>query len=255
MDPEVGIVDELTPPELATQPVAEVIEKEPQFDENGWLIQDDDGDVTDPPAEEAQDKTEDAEAPEVVAAEATPEVPVEAPRSVGLTAYAEAVSPLLQPVAEMPEPFRAFDPEIEEFTDYQAELTQYERDANRTIARIEHSNFQNAQSVVNHTLDRLATVAPGLRAQVQKMLHEMGAGAYSNPVTALANLTQAIGAAVIGMDETKTQKRVTTSPQATRQVVPQRGDKKDTSVEDREFAILKENNPSLTREDYKRLGG
>lgn len=238
---------------IQTETPAAPVEPEPRFDAEGWLITDEPPEET-PGAKEGE--TEEV-APEETPVEETPvavaETPVAPTRSVGLEAYGQAVAPILSQQLQNPEPFREFDPEVDDLLDYNREHAQYEREANRVIARNEQVNFQNAQTVINHTVSRVETVAPFLKNEVQKMLTDMGPGVYSDPLTALESITKAIGAAVLAMDETKAVKKVVSAPVATRQTDRPRGVQKDTSKEDAEFALIQQITPGLTREEYNKL--
>ncbi len=238
---------------IQTETPAAPVEPEPRFDAEGWLITDETPEET-PGAKEGE--TEEV-APEETPVEETPvavaETPVAPTRSVGLEAYGQAVAPILSQQLQNPEPFREFDPEVDDLLDYNREHAQYEREANRVIARNEQVNFQNAQTVINHTVSRVETVAPFLKNEVQKMLSDMGPGVYADPLTALESITKAIGAAVLAMDETKAVKKVVAAPVATRQTDRPRGVQKDTSKEDAEFALIQQITPGLTREEYNKL--
>lgn len=238
---------------IQTETPAAPVEPEPRFDAEGWLITDEPPEET-PGAKEGE--TEEV-APEETPVEETPvavaETPVAPTRSVGLEAYGQAVAPILSQQLQNPEPFREFDPEVDDLLEYNREHAQYEREANRVIARNEQVNFQNAQTVINHTVSRVETVAPFLKNEVQKMLTDMGPGVYSDPLTALESITKAIGAAVLAMDETKAVKKVVSAPVATRQTDRPRGVQKDTSKEDAEFALIQQITPGLTREEYNKL--
>lgn len=238
-------------------PVAPV-EPEPVFDSEGWLITDETPEETPVAKEGEAEEVAPDETPEEVPVEETPvtavaETPVAPTRSVGLEAYGQAVAPILSQQLHNPEPFREFDPEVDDLVDYNREHAQYEREANRVIARNEQVNFQNAQTVINHTVSRVETVAPFLKNEVQKMLSDMGPGVYADPLTALESITKAIGAAVLAMDETKAVKKVVSAPVATRQTDRPRGVQKDTSKEDAEFALIQQITPGLTREEYNKL--
>lgn len=235
--------------EVVVGPVVD--EDEPQFNEDGSMVGK--PEIVDEPVEgeatpEADPGDEQGEEPEVeVEAEPEAVVPVEE-KPVAVTPAGPVdlsnVNPSIRPavalVLNQPPPFREYDPEVDDYTDWMTEKATY-------ATQVAMHNMNTGHEVLNLVLAEIHNEE--VRAQVEKQVKAGGIQTMGNPGAVLNAAIMAAGLATLSAKPTKT--TTVAAPKAARpvgtgQAVTEEG------KDDAQFQAFKAVFPEATYKEYQR---